>query len=120
MRGKHSLRASVTSELVLDDVRFMTGLRVEPVLVRRQELQAVLAEIFPEPLRHGQLMVWSKIRRSGKTLTDWCCTLHQAGRRIVPLPHPSGASLWLNRPENRALVDRALEHVRRYSEEVRG
>ena len=44
----------------------------------------------------------------------------QAGRRIVPLPHPSGASLWLNRPENRALVDRALEHVRRYSEEVRG
>jgi uracil-DNA glycosylase len=40
------------------------------------------------------------------------------GRRIVPLPHPSGASLWLNRPENRALVDRALEHVRRYSEEL--
>jgi uracil-DNA glycosylase len=43
----------------------------------------------------------------------------ESGRRIVPLPHPSGASLWLNRPENRALVDRALEHVRRYSEEVR-
>lgn len=41
------------------------------------------------------------------------------GRRIVPLPHPSGASLWLNRAENRALVDRALEHVRRYSEELR-
>jgi uracil-DNA glycosylase len=39
------------------------------------------------------------------------------GRRIVPLPHPSGASLWLNRPQNRALVDRALEHVRRYREE---
>ena len=41
------------------------------------------------------------------------------GRRIVPLPHPSGASLWLNRAENRALVDRALEHVRRYSAELR-
>jgi uracil-DNA glycosylase len=40
------------------------------------------------------------------------------GRHIVPLPHPSGASLWLNRAENRALVDRALDHVRRYSEEL--
>jgi uracil-DNA glycosylase len=46
--------------------------------------------------------------------------LDEAGRRIVPLPHPSGASLWLNRPENRVLVDRALEHVRRFSEELRG
>ncbi len=34
------------------------------------------------------------------------------GRHIVPLPHPSGASLWLNRPENRALVQQALEHLR--------
>jgi uracil-DNA glycosylase len=49
----------------------------------------------------------------GRTFVD------EEGRRIVPLPHPSGASLWLNRPENRALVDRALEHVRRYSEELR-
>jgi uracil-DNA glycosylase len=42
----------------------------------------------------------------------------EGGRWIVPLPHPSGASLWLNRPENRARVDRALEHVRRLSEEL--
>jgi uracil-DNA glycosylase len=41
-----------------------------------------------------------------------------SGRQIVPLPHPSGASLWLNRPENRALVNKALEHVRRLSEEL--
>ncbi|MHB0913661.1 MAG: uracil-DNA glycosylase family protein [Armatimonadota bacterium] len=26
---------------------------------------------------------------------------------VVPLPHPSGASLWNNAPENRALVERA-------------
>ena len=50
----------------------------------------------------------------GKAFVD------EAGRRIVPLPHPSGASLWLNRPENRALVERALKHVRRYSEELCG
>lgn len=29
------------------------------------------------------------------------------GRWIVPLPHPSGASLWHNRPENKALIGRA-------------
>jgi uracil-DNA glycosylase len=29
--------------------------------------------------------------------------------RVVALPHPSGASSWLNAPEHRGLVDRALE-----------
>lgn len=31
---------------------------------------------------------------------------------LVPLPHPSGASRWLNDPSNRALVDRALDNLR--------
>lgn len=30
------------------------------------------------------------------------------GRHIVPLPHPSGVSRWLNSPDNRAKVDQAL------------
>lgn len=42
----------------------------------------------------------------------------EAGRWIVPLPHPSGASLWLNRPENRARVDQALVHLQRLCEEL--
>jgi uracil-DNA glycosylase len=33
------------------------------------------------------------------------------GVRYVPLPHPSGASTWLNRPENRERLDRALEKL---------
>ena len=32
-----------------------------------------------------------------------------AGRWLVPLPHPSGASLWPNRPQNKALIARAIE-----------
>ena len=32
----------------------------------------------------------------------------EQGRWIVPLPHPSGASLWLNRPEHQAQVTDAL------------
>jgi uracil-DNA glycosylase family 4 len=38
-------------------------------------------------------------------------------RVLIPLPHPSGASRWLNQPSNRALLDRALRNLRR---EVRG
>jgi uracil-DNA glycosylase family 4 len=33
--------------------------------------------------------------------------------RAIPLPHPSGASGWLNEPANRAQLERALELVRR-------
>ncbi len=32
-------------------------------------------------------------------------------RVAIPLPHPSGVSLWLNSPENRALVARAVELI---------
>jgi uracil-DNA glycosylase len=31
---------------------------------------------------------------------------------LIPLPHPSGASSWVNLPANRALLDRALDHLR--------
>ena len=30
------------------------------------------------------------------------------GRFVVPLPHPSGASLWPNKPENQALIKQSL------------
>ena len=33
-------------------------------------------------------------------------------RLLIPLPHPSGASRWLNEPSNRALLERALEILR--------
>lgn len=33
----------------------------------------------------------------------------QDGRWIVPLPHPSGASLWPNKPQNKALIERGIE-----------
>jgi uracil-DNA glycosylase len=31
---------------------------------------------------------------------------------LVPLPHPSGASRWLNDAGNRALLDRAIDRLR--------
>jgi uracil-DNA glycosylase family 4 len=34
------------------------------------------------------------------------------GAIAIPLPHPSGASGWLNSPANRAVVERAAESIR--------
>jgi uracil-DNA glycosylase len=38
--------------------------------------------------------------------------LHE-GAIVIPLPHPSGASGWLNDPANRARLGKGLMHVRR-------
>jgi uracil-DNA glycosylase len=60
----------------------------------------------------GQLSIerfWGKVPLSesvGKSRRD-------GDRILIPLPHPSGASRWLNRPANRALLDRALLILRR-------
>lgn len=35
------------------------------------------------------------------------------GRALLPLPHASGVSRWLNAPENRALLDQALTELSR-------
>jgi uracil-DNA glycosylase family 4 len=40
------------------------------------------------------------------------------GAMAIPLPHPSGASAWLNSPANRALVDRAAGLIRAELEQI--
>jgi len=40
-------------------------------------------------------------------LTEFTPDAPVAGRWVVPLPHPSGASAWPNQAENRTLIDRA-------------
>ena len=40
------------------------------------------------------------------------------GRRILPLPHPSGVSRWLNDPEHQRLVEQALQILSRSREEL--
>lgn len=41
----------------------------------------------------------------------------EKGPIIVPLAHPSGANLWLNREENQHQVMQALEHLRQLREQ---
>jgi uracil-DNA glycosylase len=43
-------------------------------------------------------------------------TLPADGRWVVPLPHPSGASLWPNDPANQALIERAIGILRAWRE----
>jgi len=45
-------------------------------------------------------------------------TFERDDRIIVPLPHSSGASTWLNAPENRTLLAQALERLREVRAEV--
>jgi uracil-DNA glycosylase len=46
-------------------------------------------------------------------LADCVGTEHRLGEAVaIPLPHPSGASGWLNDPSNRDLLARAVELVR--------
>jgi uracil-DNA glycosylase len=40
------------------------------------------------------------------------------GRLVVPLPHPSGVNLWLNRSDNQERVARALAHLRRVQNQL--
>lgn len=37
--------------------------------------------------------------------------IRRAGRVIIPLPHPSGASTWPNKPENAARIGRAIRLI---------
>jgi uracil-DNA glycosylase len=48
------------------------------------------------------------------SVTDFVGKSYTLGDAIaIPLPHPSGASGWLNDPVNRARLGKALTHVRR-------
>ena len=40
------------------------------------------------------------------------------GRRVLPLPHPSGVSRWLNDPAHQELVDQAIDILARSREEL--
>lgn len=45
-------------------------------------------------------------------LSPWASLHLPPSARIVPLPHPSGASQWYHRPENQALVRAAIQLLR--------
>lgn len=79
----------------------------------RPHLLAPLPLLDPKVvLLVGQMAIETFLEK--RPLQEWVGRVEQrAGRHWIPLPHPSGASLWLNRPENRVLVDQALAELAR-------
>jgi uracil-DNA glycosylase family 4 len=49
----------------------------------------------------------------GTAVNDYSDDLASDSVWLVPLPHPSGASVWPNRPQNKALIDQAIQILRR-------
>lgn len=76
-------------------------------------LERELALVRPDiVLLVGQLAIERFLGRI--PLGESVGTVHrQPGRVLTPLPHPSGASRWLNQPDNRDRLDRALRLLRR-------
>jgi uracil-DNA glycosylase family 4 len=84
----------------------------------RPHLLAPLPLLDPKVvLLIGQMAIEAFLEK--RPLQDWVGRIEaRAGRYWIPLPHPSGASLWLNRPEHRLLVDQALEGLGRLRREL--
>jgi uracil-DNA glycosylase len=76
-----------------------------PARLRLNQVVGTAAYFPPESLREP---VNFDIKQA-KRLDDFDPQLPQAGRWLVPLPHPSGASLWPNRPQNRRLIGQAVQ-----------
>jgi type IV pilus assembly protein PilB len=89
--GALSIAISDTADLgCVDNVRFVTGLRVEPVIVPREKLSAVLKRLLPE-----MLDIESKIR----TLEETDCeVVESAGQPKKEVDDISDAELYLQAP----------------------
>jgi len=85
---------------------------------RQQELSAVWQEWERRLLRPTLIVTVGGLalrRLLGEPALTGCVgrRLELAGTPVVPLPHPSGASGWLNEPANRRRLARALDLVRK-------
>jgi len=84
----------------------------------RPWLDQVLDVLAPKALLLvGQLAIERYLR--GRRLNDLVGTrIEQHGIVLVPLPHPSGASRWLNDTANRDLLRQGLNQVRTLWDEL--
>ena len=86
----------------------------------RPFLERELALIAPQVILPVGRLAIELFYGRGFKLSDVVGTSHidDRGRWIVPLPHPSGASLWLNQPAHAAQVSQALKILRALKEEL--
>ena len=95
--------ALVNPRLIIPVGRLAIGL-FYPSRTRLKEVVGTAAYFPPEALQDP---VNFDIRQADR-LAAFDATKPRDGRWLVPLPHPSGTSLWPNRPANQALIERAI------------
>ena len=86
-----------------------------PASLRLNQIIGRAAYFPPEALVDPLNLDLGQARQTTAYVANW----PPDGRWVVPLPHPSGASLWPNRPQNKALIDRAVALLRALREDWR-
>ena len=104
-------RPFLEQEICLVKPRLMIlvgGLAIKLLFPKSAKLRDVIgtAVYFTPHLLHNPL---NFDLNEGDVYTQFDNTLDRNGRWVVPLPHPSGASLWPNKPENKELINRAVQ-----------
>ena len=108
---QHFCRPFLEREITLFNPRLMIpvgGLAIKlfyPAKMKLNEIIGTAAYFPPESLSNPLNFDLS----SAELLAAFDRLKGEDGRWIVPLPHPSGASLWPNNPQNKILIDRAIE-----------
>ena len=103
-------RPFLEREMALVDPRLIIlvgGLAIKLMYPKSAKLRDVIgtAAYFP-PTSLGNPVNFDLAQ--AELLTEFDAGKAENGRWVVPLPHPSGASLWPNKPENKALIDKAV------------
>lgn len=75
------------------------GLAISRLLDGDVRLDQLVGQVVERPAAEARLTTWARRHLPPAT-------------RIVPLPHPSGASQWFNDPANQRLLRRALQQLR--------
>lgn len=79
-----------------------------------QELEIIQPELI---LPIGRVAI-NRFLGEGK-LANLIGNVFERDRRLVlPFPHPSGANVWLNRPESKRLIEAALGHLRQLKKQM--
>ncbi len=103
-------RPFLEQEITLVKPRLMIlvgGLAIKllfPAKLRLKEVIGTAVYFPPEALTNPVNFDFQQ----GEWLQEFDGARDRNGRWVTPLPHPSGASLWPNRPENQALIQRAI------------
>ena len=88
-----------------------------PAGTRLDEIIGTAAYFSPEALAdnllnfdlsQAEIVTSDELRVTSEESARHSSLVNRHSRFVVPLPHPSGASLWPNKPENRVLISRAM------------